>query len=209
MPGYILIGCLVLLIILLSIKKKPVIIHNVYTDLDDDEEDKKTIIMEKEKLSACEPSEPVIQKELVIHNVGETFMNWAEKNWALETLITAGLNSNAGGESCPYKLIRDIFVRKINELTEKKKTLKLYHFNPNSWGEEYYTMAENKIKAHEALIKYFQNIATNDPDEYTKNMYVNYMKMWINVNPLDATTFPSPFTLDEFETEYIIESEIA
>ena len=65
-------------------------------------------------------SEPVIQKELVIHNVGETFMKWAEKNWALETLITAGLNANAGGESCPYKCVRDIFVQKINEFSKKQ-----------------------------------------------------------------------------------------
>jgi hypothetical protein len=84
--------------------------------------------MENKKLSAgeppdeCRPEEPVIQKELVIHDVGETFMNWAEKSWSLETLLTAGLNANdnGGGESCPYKLIRDIFVQKINELTEKK-----------------------------------------------------------------------------------------
>jgi hypothetical protein len=68
----------------------------------------------------CESQEPVIQKELVIHNVGETFMNWAEKNWALETLLTAGLNANAGGESCPYKCVRDIFIDKINELSKKQ-----------------------------------------------------------------------------------------
>jgi hypothetical protein len=53
----------------------------------------------------------------MIENVGEEFMKWAEKHWALETLITAGLNSNAGGESCPYKCVRDCFVLKINELS--------------------------------------------------------------------------------------------
>lgn len=82
--------------------------------------------MEKEKLPAsklsdeCRPEEPTIQKELVIHNVGETFMSWAEKSWALEAILTAGLNANEGGESCPYKLIRDIFVSKINELSKKQ-----------------------------------------------------------------------------------------
>ena len=76
--------------------------------------------MKKEKLPAYEPSEPTIENELVIHNVGETFMSWAEKSWALETLITTGLNANAGGESCPYKLIRNIFVTKINELSKKQ-----------------------------------------------------------------------------------------
>jgi hypothetical protein len=83
--------------------------------------------MEKEKLSAGEPSdearEPNTQKELVIHNVGETFINWAEKSWALETLITAGLKSieNGGGESCPYEYLRDIFVSKINELSKNRQ----------------------------------------------------------------------------------------
>ena len=55
-----------------------------------------------------------------IENVGETFMNWAEKNWALETLLTAGLNANAGGESCRYKFVRDIFIDKINEFSKKQ-----------------------------------------------------------------------------------------
>ena len=55
-----------------------------------------------------------------VENVGETFMNWAEKNWALETLLTAGLNANAGGESCPYKCVRDIFIDKINEFSKKQ-----------------------------------------------------------------------------------------
>ena len=82
--------------------------------------------MKKEKLPphACESSdgacEPVVQKELVIHNVGETFMNQAEKGWALEKIITAGLKNieNEGGESCPYKYLRDIFVGRINELSK-------------------------------------------------------------------------------------------
>ena len=120
MIGYIFIGCVVALIILAIVRKDKdtTIIHTVCAD--DDDEEEKTIIMKKEKLPAYEPSEPTIENELVIHNVGETFMSWAEKSWALETLITTGLNANAGGESCPYKLIRNIFVTKINELSKKQ-----------------------------------------------------------------------------------------
>lgn len=80
--------------------------------------------MKKEKLPASKLSdkvgEPIIQKEHIVHNVGEEFMSWAEKSWALETIITAGLKNieNGGGESCPYKFIRDIFIGKINELAK-------------------------------------------------------------------------------------------
>ena len=78
--------------------------------------------MENKKLSAGagEPTEPIIQKETVIHNVGEEFMKWAEENWALETLMIAGLriNENDNCEACPYYVIRDIFVSKINELSK-------------------------------------------------------------------------------------------
>jgi hypothetical protein len=80
--------------------------------------------MENKKL----PAEPTIQEEFVIHldigNVGETFMNWAEKEWALKTLIAAGLKNieNEGGESCPYKYLRDIFIDKINEFSKKQTT---------------------------------------------------------------------------------------
>jgi len=34
--------------------------------------------------------------------------------------------------------------------------MKLYHFNHNGYGEEFYVMAENKIDAHKYLLKYLQ-----------------------------------------------------
>lgn len=91
--------------------------------------------------------------------------------------------------------------------------MKLYHFNPNNWGAEYYVMAENKIKALEYLLKYFQNLI----DTLERSDYNNYIiestkaniKMWEIVNPEDPKTFPEPFTLDEFEAGHIIESELA
>ena len=84
--------------------------------------------------------------------------------------------------------------------------MKLYHFNQNGYGEEYYTMAENKVEAHKALVAFLQAKA-DDPN----NCYINksYLKMWKDVNPIDPTTFPHKFTLDEYEAGHIIESEIA
>jgi hypothetical protein len=63
----------------------------------------------------CTPSKP--QK---VENVGETFMEWAEKYWALRTTITAGA-THGQGESCPYDYMRAAFVEKINKLNELNK----------------------------------------------------------------------------------------
>ena len=53
-----------------------------------------------------------------IDNVGETFVEWAEKYWRFEESFT---REESEGESCPYSYIRETFISKINELTELKK----------------------------------------------------------------------------------------
>ena len=53
-----------------------------------------------------------------IENVGEEFIKWAEKYWALQTLLSKEPGENE--ESCPYNTMREIFVKKINELVEEK-----------------------------------------------------------------------------------------
>lgn len=86
--------------------------------------------------------------------------------------------------------------------------MKLYHFNQNGYGEEYYTMAENKVEAHKALIAYLK-LHAEDPNEHYKWNYEQCLEKWINVNPEDPATFPRKFSLDEFEAGHIIESEVA
>lgn len=73
-----------------------------------------------EEIFNCEQkSEQETPKE--VKNVGEAFMSWAEKGWALEKIITKGLIAvNEGGESCPYKYLREVFVSKINELSKNQ-----------------------------------------------------------------------------------------
>jgi len=72
----------------------------------------------------CElqPGEPI--KTPKIENVGEAFIDWAEKNWDLNELITTGLRikekNNDNCESCPYSVFREIFISKINELVKNK-----------------------------------------------------------------------------------------
>jgi hypothetical protein len=57
-----------------------------------------------------------------IENAGETFMDWAEKQWALKEIVTIGMRHDNDDtcESCPYSVIREIFVNKINELAKNQ-----------------------------------------------------------------------------------------
>jgi hypothetical protein len=87
--------------------------------------------------------------------------------------------------------------------------MKLYHFNPNDWGEQYHVMAEDKIKAHEYLLAYFQKLITDPKEKTFKSLIKKDLKMWKKVNPLDITTFPTKYTLDEYNVGEILDSEIA
>jgi hypothetical protein len=65
-----------------------------------------------------ESGESIPEKTPPIENVGEEFIKWAEKCWALDTLLSREVGENM--ESCPYTYIRQVFVNKINELVEEK-----------------------------------------------------------------------------------------
>lgn len=75
-------------------------------------------------MEKCEPKKPEDgeYKTPKVENVGETFMTWAEKSWALKEIITIGMryDEDDNCESCPYSVVREIFVNKINELVKNK-----------------------------------------------------------------------------------------
>jgi len=77
--------------------------------------------MEEKRLMASKISDATPEEAPKVENVGEEFMTWAERGWALEKIITNGLNHNEGGESCPYDYLRRVFVEKINELSKNQK----------------------------------------------------------------------------------------
>jgi len=78
--------------------------------------------------------------------------------------------------------------------------MKLYHFNPNDYNFEFFTIGENKYKALEYLIKHFSKLGNDYQDE---------LKVWKNVNPMDSTTLPKGYTIDEYQVGDVIVSEIA
>jgi len=77
--------------------------------------------MEEKRLMATKISDATPQETPKVENVGEEFMSWAERGWALEKIITNGLKNDEGGESCPYDYLRKVFVQKINELSKNQK----------------------------------------------------------------------------------------
>jgi hypothetical protein len=87
--------------------------------------------------------------------------------------------------------------------------MKLYYFNPNNYGQQYFVLAEDKTKAHEYLIEYFREKIDETNDKYEKRMYRDEQDMWKKVDPLDAKTFPGGYTLDEHDAGDVISSEIS
>ena len=85
--------------------------------------------------------------------------------------------------------------------------MKLYYFNPNNWGAQYFVMAENKIKAHEYLLTFLEKRMNKSEEQCYLKTNQNELKEWEIVDPLDPTTFPQKYKLDEYEVGEVINSE--
>lgn len=85
--------------------------------------------------------------------------------------------------------------------------MKMYYYNPNGYGAEYIVMAENKTKAHEYLLKHFENKIASE--SFYAEVYREHLESWKKVNPLDNKSFPSTYTLDEHEIGSVIQSEVS
>jgi hypothetical protein len=77
----------------------------------------------------------------------------------------------------------------------------LYHFNPNDYDSEYFVEAESKIKAYEYLISYLTDLLKKYPH------ISGECEKWSQVDPTNSESFPSNYTLDEYETGQVVETE--
>lgn len=89
--------------------------------------------------------------------------------------------------------------------------MKMYVFDPNDWGMRFFVMAEDKVEAHKSLLIHFRNqMKELEEKNYgLESSAKRDLDVWVNVNPLDSTTFPDNYTLDEYESGVVIESELA
>jgi len=85
--------------------------------------------------------------------------------------------------------------------------MKMYYFNPNGYGDEFFVMAENKEQAHSFLLKHIEKTIIEEP--CYANMRKDDLEMWKKVNVLEKTSFPRSYTLDEHDLGSVIQSEIA
>jgi len=51
-------------------------------------------------------------------SVGEEFVNWAEQYWRLKENYTE--KEKEGSESCPYSVVKDIFIQKIDKIIKDR-----------------------------------------------------------------------------------------
>jgi hypothetical protein len=87
--------------------------------------------------------------------------------------------------------------------------MKLYLFTPNNWGMRFFVMAKNKTEAHEYLLAFLQSKIDDPKERCYKDMNKEDLEMWKEVNPLDASTFPQKYTLNEYDAGRVIESEVS
>ena len=93
-------------------------------DISDDTSDVCKVIkyIGRPLLECCEPPidqcQPVKNKD---YNPGKDFIEWAEKFWNFEKVMTKGLvPENKNSEACSYEAIRSVFIAKINVLINEK-----------------------------------------------------------------------------------------
>ena len=85
--------------------------------------------------------------------------------------------------------------------------MKLFHFNPNGFDYQYYVMATNVMIAHECLLKFLLEKNKNADSEFLKFESWEQYIMWKKVYPLDITTIPKSYTIEEHPANEIIEVE--
>jgi hypothetical protein len=88
---------------------------------------------------------------------------------------------------------------------------KLYHLNPNSWGQEYYVMAESKEKALEYIV---QTIISEEKESRKKylEIFPDYEYVSSDANKFKNCSpgnLPDKYTLDEYGPGQVIISEVA
>jgi hypothetical protein len=89
--------------------------------------------------------------------------------------------------------------------------MKLYHLNPNNWGVEYYVMSDSPENAFKAIREHQRKDMENEAEkckdsDFKLAYYKDVYEAW------DSVTFdklPTGYTLDEYDVNEVIETEIA
>lgn len=80
--------------------------------------------------------------------------------------------------------------------------MKLYHLNPNTYGQEYYIVSNSRQCAFDSILNHL-NEKANDSDygDFYKERLEMFKKSGLN-------NLPCKYTLDEYEVNQVADSEI-
>ena len=53
-------------------------------------------------------------------SVGHEFIQWAEQYWLIDKLINPDNPDQFNGETCNYKYMREVFIKKINSIINER-----------------------------------------------------------------------------------------
>lgn len=85
--------------------------------------------------------------------------------------------------------------------------MKLYYFNPNSWGAEYFVTSSSKNEAHVSLLNHLKK--RSEEDKCYGQFYKEDLEEWQKVDINNPDTFPKGYTLDVIEPNTIVQTEIS
>lgn len=86
--------------------------------------------------------------------------------------------------------------------------MKMYHFNANDYGYEYYVMAENKYMAYVFFMQFLHD-ERKKAKEFLRDSLSEEIGKWATIKIDDPASFPQKYTLDEYEMGKVIRSEVA
>jgi hypothetical protein len=80
--------------------------------------------------------------------------------------------------------------------------MKLYFFNPNDFGTEYYVMHESKQQALESVKSFLKRMADGDGGDVATVYRDDYENLWENAS---VDLLPAKYSIDEFSLGQVIE----
>lgn len=96
----------------------------------------------------------------------------------------------------------------MESMLDKFLELKMYYFNPNNYGAEYFTIAPNSETALNNVKSFLlkkASIGEGDKQYCYTNLYTNDYNVWKDAT---ITNLPSGYTIDEYKNGDVVESEL-
>lgn len=87
------------------------------------------------------------------------------------------------------------------------KNMKLYYFNPNNYGAEYFVCSESKEMAFKSLLNFLRKKVDDDiKNNFIADYDIRKLDMFLSCS---SKELPVEYTLEEYEPNTVIHTEIS